>query len=87
MNMQLLTTEFLCNPPRASFLRVSVTTATGFPMRHTYEDLRVDNLPNLACEAEAYRQILNQIHPHEALGLHGPAEVHHDAPRKSRTRI
>lgn len=44
---------------------------------HLYRT-EIDDLPALAREAEAYRQIFNHIRPHEALGLHRPIEVHRD---------
>lgn len=44
---------------------------------HLYR-LEIPDLPSLAREAEAYRQIFNHIRPHEALGLNRPIEVHQD---------
>jgi putative transposase len=42
---------------------------------HLYR-LEIDDLPTLAAEAEAYRQVFNHIRPHEALAGHQPIEIH-----------
>ena len=42
---------------------------------HLYR-LEIDDLPTLAAEAEAYRQVFNHIRPHEALAGHRPIEIH-----------
>lgn len=52
---------------------------------HLYR-MEIDDLPTLAGEAEAYRQIFNHIRPHEALGLHRPIEVHHDPTLKPKNQ-
>jgi len=44
---------------------------------HLYR-IEIDDLPALAREAEAYRQVFNHIRPHEALGGHRPIEVYTD---------
>jgi hypothetical protein len=44
---------------------------------HLYR-IEIDDLPVLAREAEAYRQIFDYIRPHEALGGHRPIEVYTD---------
>jgi putative transposase len=44
---------------------------------HLYR-LEIDDLPTLAAEAEAYRQVFNHIRPHEALGGHRPIEIYTD---------
>ena len=49
--------------------------------------LEIADLPSLAHEADAYRQIFNHIRPHEALGLNRPIEVHQDPTRKPPTEI
>ena len=53
---------------------------------HLYR-LEIADLPSLAHEAEAYRQIFNHIRPHEALGLNRPIEIHQDPTRKPPTEI
>ena len=42
---------------------------------HLYRH-EIDDLPTLAAQAEAYRQIFNHIRPHETLGGHRPIEVY-----------
>jgi transposase InsO family protein len=45
----------------------------------TYEHLyrlEIDDLPALAREAEAYRQIFNHIRPHQTVGGHRPIEIY-----------
>jgi transposase InsO family protein len=44
---------------------------------HLYR-IEIDDLPALAREAEAYRQIFNHIRPHQALGGHRPIEIYHN---------
>jgi putative transposase len=53
---------------------------------HLYR-MEIETLDDLAREAEAYRHIFNRIRPHEALGLHRPAEVHLDPALKPPTKI
>ena len=53
---------------------------------HLYR-LEIADLPSLAHEAEAYRQIFNHIRPHEALGLNRPIEIHQNPTRKPPTKI
>jgi hypothetical protein len=40
--------------------------------------MEIETLPDLAREAEAYRQVFNHIRPHEALDFHRPIEVYRD---------
>jgi putative transposase len=47
---------------------------------HLYR-LEIDDLPALAREAEAYRQVFNHIRPHEALAGARPIEVNRDPAR------
>ena len=49
--------------------------------------LEIADLPSLAREAEAYRQIFNHIRPHEALGLNRPIGIHQNRTRKPPTEI
>lgn len=42
---------------------------------HLYR-MEIDDLPTLAAEADAYRQIFNHIRPHEALGGRRPIEIY-----------
>ncbi|WP_222721568.1 integrase core domain-containing protein [Actinomadura sp. HBU206391] len=42
---------------------------------HLYR-IEIEDLPALAREAEAYRQIFNHIRPHQALGGHRPIEIY-----------
>jgi len=44
---------------------------------HLYR-LEIEDLPTLAREAEAYRNIFNHLRPHEALDGHRPIEVYTD---------
>jgi len=53
---------------------------------HLYR-LEIADLPSLAREAEAYRQIFNHIRPHEALGLNRPIKIHQTPTRKHPTKI
>lgn len=53
---------------------------------HLYR-LEISNLPELAHEAEAYRQIFNHIRPHEALNFYRPIEVHNDPSLKPQPKI
>jgi putative transposase len=46
-----------------------------------YEHLdrhEIDDLPTLAREAEAYRQIFNHVRPHETSGGRRPIDVYRD---------
>ncbi len=38
----------------------------------------IDDLPALAAEAEAYRQVFNHLRPHQTLGGRRPIEVYRD---------
>lgn len=51
---------------------------------HLYRH-EIDDLPTLAAEAEAYRQVFNHIRPHEALGGLRPIEVHRQPERHPQT--
>jgi putative transposase len=54
-----------------------------------YEHLyrcQIETLPDLAREADAYRQVVNHVRPHEALNFHRPVEVHHDPALKPKPR-
>jgi putative transposase len=53
---------------------------------HLYRQ-EITTLADLAREAESYRQVFNHIRPHEALGLHRPAEVHNQPALKPPTKI
>jgi putative transposase len=53
---------------------------------HLYRH-EISTLADLTREAEAYRQVFNHIRPHEALGLHRPAEVHNQPTLKPPTKI
>jgi putative transposase len=48
--------------------------------------MEIETLPDLAREAEAYRQVFNHIRPHEALDFHRPIEVYRDPPWKPNPR-
>jgi putative transposase len=45
---------------------------------HLYR-LEIDDGQQLAVEVESYRQLFNQIRPHEAIGMRRPADVHLEA--------
>lgn len=53
---------------------------------HLYR-LEIDTLPDLAREAEAWRQVFNHIRPHEALDFHRPIEVHRNPSLKPQPKI
>jgi transposase InsO family protein len=53
---------------------------------HLYRQ-EINTLDDLVREANAYREIFNQVRPHEALGFHRPIEVHHNPALKPPTKI
>jgi putative transposase len=55
-------------------------------LKYEHHRLEIADLPSLAREAEAYRQIFNHIRPHEALGLNRPIEIHQTPTRKPQLR-
>jgi transposase InsO family protein len=53
---------------------------------HLYR-MEIETLQDLAREADAYRQVFNNVRPHEALAFYRPIEVHRSPSLKPQPKI